>query len=124
MLQDRVNNQLTVLVGVAELRGAGSHSAQSEDDVETAMTAARAVSQELESLSLESLRAWESRYARHLPSSAALIPVSNLRVLHAPAAVCHGGRAGAAAGRRPDAHGPYGSTSDEHGRTGYCWRVA
>ena len=67
MLQDRVNNQLTVLVGVAELRGGGTPSADSDDDVETAMTAARAVSQELESLSLESLRHWESRYARHLP---------------------------------------------------------
>jgi hypothetical protein len=68
MLQDRVNNQLTVLVGVAELRGAGGPTAESEEDVETAMTAARAVSQELESLSLESLRSWESRYARHLPA--------------------------------------------------------
>jgi hypothetical protein len=67
MLQDRVNNQLTVLVGVAELRGAGHRSPDSEDDVETALTAARAVSQELESLSIESLRHWESRYARHLP---------------------------------------------------------
>jgi hypothetical protein len=66
MLQDRVNNQLTVLVGVAELRGVGQ-SPDTEDDVETAMTAARAVSQELESLSIESLRHWESRYARHLP---------------------------------------------------------
>jgi len=67
MLQDRVNNQLTVLVGVAELRGAGGRPSDAEDDVETAMTAARAVSQELESLSLESLRHWESRYARYLP---------------------------------------------------------
>jgi len=67
MLQDRVNNQLTVLVGVAELRGAGGRASDVEEDVETAMTAARAVSQELESLSLESLRHWESRYARYLP---------------------------------------------------------
>jgi hypothetical protein len=68
MLQDRVNNQLTVLVGVAELRGAGALEGRPKmDDVETALTAARAVSQELESLSLESLRVWEDRYARHLP---------------------------------------------------------
>ena len=66
MLQDRVNNQLTVLVGVAELRGAVGH-APGPEDVETALTAARAVSHELESLSLETLRHWESRYARHLP---------------------------------------------------------
>jgi hypothetical protein len=65
MLQDRVNNQLTVLVGVAELR---SHQeAPRDEDVETAMTAARTVSRELEGLSLESLRVWESRYARFLP---------------------------------------------------------
>ena len=66
MLQDRVNNQLTVLVGVAELRG--TRGATRVDDVETALTAARAVSQELETLSLESLRLWEDRYARYLPT--------------------------------------------------------
>lgn len=67
MLQDRVNNQLTVLVGVAELRGkeAGPPGA---DDVETALTAARSVALELERLSLESLRVWEDRYVRHLPA--------------------------------------------------------
>jgi hypothetical protein len=64
MLQDRVNNQLTVLVSVAGLSG-GAGSAP--EDVETALTAARAVSHELESLSLESLHHWESRYAHHLP---------------------------------------------------------
>jgi hypothetical protein len=67
MLQDRVNNQLTVLVGVAELRGTRGRTPVPED-VETAMTAALAVSHELESLSMESLRHWESRYARHLPT--------------------------------------------------------
>jgi hypothetical protein len=65
MLQDRVNNQLTVLIGVAELRG--HENIPHDEDVETALTAARAVSSELESLSLESLRVWESRYARFLP---------------------------------------------------------
>jgi hypothetical protein len=66
MLQDKVNNQLTVLVGVAELK-AGRGGPTRTDDVETALTAARAVSEELDSLSLESLRRWENRYARHLP---------------------------------------------------------
>ncbi len=65
MLQDRVNNQLTVLVGVAELSGGAGGA---PEDVEIALTAARAVSRELESLSLESLRHWESRYAQHLPA--------------------------------------------------------
>jgi hypothetical protein len=67
MLQDRVNNQLTVLVGVAELH---THPdiATNAEDVETALAAARAVSRELESLSLESLRVWERRYSRFLPT--------------------------------------------------------
>lgn len=66
MLQDRVNNQLTVLVGVAELH---THPDTTKaEDVETALAAARAVSQELEGLSLESLRVWERRYSRFLPS--------------------------------------------------------
>jgi hypothetical protein len=66
MLQDRVNNQLTVLVGVAELGGTEG-TTRDPEDVETALTAARAVSHELESLSLDTLRHWEDRYARHLP---------------------------------------------------------
>lgn len=67
MLQDRVNNQLTVLLGVTDLRGHDSNS-EAEGDAETAMAAAREVARELDSLSLESLRAWEDRYARFLPS--------------------------------------------------------
>lgn len=66
MLQDRVNNQLTVLVGVAELHTRPDTT--NAEDVETALAAARAVSQELEGLSLESLRVWERRYSRFLPS--------------------------------------------------------
>jgi hypothetical protein len=65
MLQDRVNNQLTVLIGVAELHNQAD--TPNDEDVQTAMAAARTVSQELEGLSLESLRVWESRYARFLP---------------------------------------------------------
>ena len=67
MLQDRVNNQLTVLLGIAELRGHESDSV-GEEEVETAMAAAREVARELDSLSLESLHAWEARYARFLPT--------------------------------------------------------
>jgi hypothetical protein len=67
MLQDRVNNQLTVLLGVAELQ-AHEPEARGEEGVETAMAAAREVARELDGLSIESLRAWESRYARFLPA--------------------------------------------------------
>ena len=64
MLQDRVNNQLTVLLGATESR---AHDSDAEADAETAMAAAQEVARELDSLSLETLRAWEARYARFLP---------------------------------------------------------
>lgn len=67
MLQDRVNNQLTVLVGLTDIH-AHAASADDVDDVEIALTAARAVSREIETLSIESLRSWEARYAKHLPA--------------------------------------------------------
>jgi hypothetical protein len=66
MLQDRVNNQLTVLLGATDLRAHDS-DAKAEGDAETAMAAAQEVARELDSLSLETLRAWEARYARYLP---------------------------------------------------------
>ncbi|MGH7498848.1 MAG: hypothetical protein ACREL3_08360, partial [Gemmatimonadales bacterium] len=67
MLQDRVNNQLTVLVGLTDIR-AHAASPDDRDDAELALTAARAVSREIETLSIESLRSWEARYAKHLPA--------------------------------------------------------
>ena len=67
MLQDRVNNQLTVLVGLTDIHAHTVSEDDNQDDVEIALTAARAVSREIETLSLESLRRWEARYARHLP---------------------------------------------------------
>jgi len=67
MLQDRVNNQLTVMLSVADLR-ARELSTVDRTDLETAVAAARTVSGELENLSLESLRSWERRYGRHLPA--------------------------------------------------------
>lgn len=67
MLQDRVNNQLTVLVGLTDFQ---HHAPEGEgkDDGEAALTAARAVSREIETLSIESLRSWEAKYSRHLPA--------------------------------------------------------
>jgi hypothetical protein len=66
MLQDKVNNQLTVLVGVAELSGR-EHALNDASDLEVALTAAKSVSQELDGLSMESLRRWERRYGRFIP---------------------------------------------------------
>lgn len=61
MLQDRVNNQLTVMLGTAEIANREMTPAEKQG-VETATTAARTVAHELETLSLESLRSWERRY--------------------------------------------------------------
>ena len=67
MLQDRVNNQLTVMLSVAEVRGREMNEAD-QADMEAAVAAARTVSVEIENLSFESLRRWERRYGRYLPS--------------------------------------------------------
>lgn len=61
MLQDRVNNQLTVMLGMAEIRSREMTPTEKRD-METATTAARTVAHELETLSLDSLRSWERRY--------------------------------------------------------------
>jgi len=66
MLQDKVNNHLTVLVGVAELSGR-EHAINDVSDLEVALTAAKTVSRELDALSMESLRRWERQYSRFLP---------------------------------------------------------
>ena len=63
MLQDRVNNQLTIMLGAAEAKGR-EHSTSEEQDLQTALIAARTVSSELENLSLESLQVWERRYGQ------------------------------------------------------------
>jgi hypothetical protein len=62
MLQDRVNNQLTVMLSMAD-RYDGSLSPADRLTVEQALVAARTVSDELAHLSLESLKLWEARYA-------------------------------------------------------------
>jgi hypothetical protein len=66
MLQDRVNNQLTVMLGVAEVRSREMTPGEHED-LESAVLAARSVSQELENLSIDSIRSWEHRYGRYIP---------------------------------------------------------
>ena len=67
MLQDRVNNQLTVMLSVAEVRGREMSEAD-QADLDAAVAAARTVSVEIENLSVESLRSWERRYGQYLPS--------------------------------------------------------
>jgi hypothetical protein len=60
MLQDRVNNQLTVMLGMAEIRHRETSDAR--DNLEIATAAARTVAHELETLSMQSLRSWERRH--------------------------------------------------------------
>jgi hypothetical protein len=67
MLQDRVNTQLTVLLGAAEASQRASSPVESEP-LQMAIEAARTVSLELERLSVESLRTWERGHGRFLPS--------------------------------------------------------
>jgi len=61
MLQDRVNNQLTVMLGAAEVRNR-EMTPDEKREMETATIAARTVARELETLSPESVRSWERRY--------------------------------------------------------------
>jgi hypothetical protein len=61
MLQDRVNSHLTVILGVTHSR-VRIVTEDDRRDLETAVAAARAVSLELDGLSVESLRSWERRY--------------------------------------------------------------
>ncbi|HEY7504436.1 MAG TPA: hypothetical protein VH700_10080 [Gemmatimonadales bacterium] len=61
MLQDRVNNQLTVMLGMAEIRLRDT-TTDGREDLEIATAAARNVAHELETLSLQSLRSWERRH--------------------------------------------------------------
>jgi hypothetical protein len=67
MLQDRVNNQLTIMLGAAESRGRDGRREPERADLESALTAARSVATELENLSLDSLHRWEHRYRRLIP---------------------------------------------------------
>ena len=61
MLQDRVNNQLTVMLSAAEIRNRAM-TPDERQEMESATIAARTVAHELETLSPESLRSWERRY--------------------------------------------------------------
>lgn len=65
MLQDRVNNQLTVMLSMADKRD-GALPPSERLAIEQALVAARTVSTELAELSMDSLRTWESRYGHVL----------------------------------------------------------
>jgi hypothetical protein len=68
MMQDRVNNRLTVWLNLSDVQARATEEANREDREAVSLAAARAVSLELEKFSFESLRSWERRHARFLSS--------------------------------------------------------
>jgi hypothetical protein len=68
MMQDRVNNRLTVWLNLADVQARVAAESGREEREAVSLAAARAVSLELEKLSFESLRTWERRHARFLSS--------------------------------------------------------
>jgi hypothetical protein len=68
MMQDRVNNRLTVWLNLADVQARVAAEAGRDEREAVSLAAARAVSLELEKLSFESLRTWERRHARFLSS--------------------------------------------------------
>jgi hypothetical protein len=70
MMQDRVNNRLTVWLNLTDIQAQARVDAQAgrEEREAVSLAAARAVSLELEKFSFESLRTWERRHARFLSS--------------------------------------------------------
>jgi hypothetical protein len=68
MMQDRVNNRLTVWLNLTDVQARVAGEAGREEREAVSLAASRAVSLELEKLSFESLRTWERRHARFLSS--------------------------------------------------------
>ena len=70
MMQDRINNRLTVWLSLTDVQSKLASDSGREDREAVSVAAARAVSLELEKVSFESLRKWERRNARFKNSQA------------------------------------------------------
>jgi hypothetical protein len=68
MVQDRVNNRLTVWLSLMDVQARVATETGREDREAVSLAAARAVSLELEKLSFDSLKSWEKRNSRFLYS--------------------------------------------------------
>jgi two-component sensor histidine kinase len=68
MMQDRVNNRLTVWLSLTDVQARTNEAGRDEREA-VSVAAARAVSLELEKMSFEALRSWEKRNARFLYSA-------------------------------------------------------
>jgi hypothetical protein len=68
MVQDRVNNRLTLWLSLTDVQSRIATEAGRDDREAVSVAAARAVALELEKVSFESLRTWERKYARFISS--------------------------------------------------------
>jgi hypothetical protein len=68
MVQDRVNNRLTLWLSLTDVQSRVATEAGRDEREAVSIAAARAVSLELEKVSLDSLRTWERRYSRFITS--------------------------------------------------------
>ena len=68
MVQDRVNNRLTLWLSLTDVQSRMATDAGRDEREAVSLAAARAVSLELEKVSFDSLRNWERRYSRFITS--------------------------------------------------------
>lgn len=68
MVQDRVNNRLTLWLSLTDVQSRIAAEAGRDDREAVSVAAARAVALELEKVSFESLRTWERKYAKFISS--------------------------------------------------------
>ena len=68
MVQDRVNNRLTLWLSLTDVQSRIATEAGRDEREAVSLAAARAVSLELEKVSFDSLRTWERRYSRFITS--------------------------------------------------------
>jgi hypothetical protein len=66
MVQDRVNNRLTLWLSLTDVQSRIAAEAGRDDREAVSVAAARAVALELEKVSFESLRTWERKYAKFI----------------------------------------------------------
>jgi hypothetical protein len=81
MLQDRINNHLTVVLMSVSQRWDSPTSSTEREALQAAITATAAVSRVLEELSMESLRTWKTHYRLDEPGvTAAAFPLDRRAV--------------------------------------------
>lgn len=72
MVQDRVNNRLTIWLSLTDVQSRIAAETGRDERQAVSVAAARAVALELDKITFDSLRTWERRYGRSIPSSGTL----------------------------------------------------